>query len=134
MRVITNILAAAAALAALGGCATVDNGTTGDALAVRDATDQGAGFASQLKGQAVESGFYRIAGDEAGAIQLSLDAYKPYTFEDGRNGFTYLITWERGGVQLGRHEDDCRNGDARTCAQMAIHTVRVLTKYYDGKI
>lgn len=131
------MLAAFAGLS-LAGCATLDGtGQAQHALLVRNEASgaEAAPLAAAIKRSALATHAFRSVGDAGpGTVVVSLDSIRPATLRDGSAGFTYLVTWQRDGVQIGRQEDDCAADEIRACGRDIAETMYAQVYYFDRRV
>lgn len=131
------LLAASLAAMALSGCTTVQGPhQPAFPLVVSNLASgsEAAPLAAAIKREALATKAFESAADTGpGTVHVKLDSIRPATLRDGSAGFTYLVTWERNGVQIGRQEDDCTSDELRGCAKDIVETMFSQVYYFDRR-
>ena len=134
------LLAASVAAACLAGCTTVEDARHRPAfpLIVRNLVSSGgeaAPLASAIKREALSTQAFKGVTEAApDTVIVNVDAVRPSTLNDGTAGFTYLVTWQRDGVQIGRQEDDCAADEIRACGRDIAETMYAQVYYFDRRV
>jgi hypothetical protein len=88
-------------------------------------------FAGAFTSGAMATRAFHIAGSgEAGTVMATIDSIRPMDAAQPSRGFTYIVSWSRGGQQIGRQEDDCLADEVKACAKEAAETMYSQVYYY----